>query len=509
MIGPTTRRGPLFWTSPRCGRAGALCRRRRRRTGLRSTPVQVAKEALSPPVTATARLGSAVLARPRIVVALLTMLACGLGFLRLDYRAVHLDESISFGRTHESWAALWRTIRFEDPNMSLYYALLKIWTGVFGDSLLAARSLSVLVAALCVPVVYAIGVRLFGVPAGLVAALLVSTNAFFLRYAQEARAYSLVLLLAALSTYFFLCELERPGRRNRAGYVASSALAFYAHYFAAWVLLVHAGTLVAVKGREAVSRSWLACYAAIAVLVAPMAYWALSLDHDPIGWIAEPGRRAVPATLAQLAGDSYLQLAAVLAVCLLALPRVLRSRRLAFGLSFAAAWAVVPVLAAFAVSQVKPIFLAKYLIVSLPAVALLAGGAVGSLRPVVAAVAAACILVALSGPELRTWYEFRGLEDWRTLTAYVLERARPADGAVYNAQYARDTFEDYSGSSDRPVPTNVPPSAADRPRLWLVLAHSQPVTESLRSALAQKYRLESRQVFDGDIAVELYVRRQA
>jgi mannosyltransferase len=473
--------------------------------------VQVAKEAPSP--AATARVGSAALAHPHILVAVLTLITGGLGFLRLEYRAVHFDESISIDRTDESWASLWHIVTREDPNMSLYYAVLKLWTGLFGDSLLAVRSLSVVAAALCVPVVYAIGVRLFGVSAGLVAGLLISTNVFLLRYAQEARAYALVALLAALSTYFFLAEVERPRRGSRAGYVASSALAFYLHFFALWVILVHVLTLAAVKGREAISRSWLACYAAIGLLAAPMAYWALILDEDPIGWLAEPGWDAIPATLAQLAGDSFLHLGAVLAVCLLALPRAARSKRLAFGLAFTAAWAVLPLVAAFALSQVKPVLLAKYLIVSLPAMALLAAGALTSLRPVGLALAAACTLVALSGPELRSWYGFPGNEDWRSLTAFVLQRTRPADGIVYNAGYARDTVVDYSRSSESTVPASLPAdaslaSAPTRPRVWLVLAHSQPVTPVLRSALVPRYRLESRQVFDGDVAVELYVLRE-
>jgi hypothetical protein len=247
----------------------------------------------------------------------------------------------------------------------------------------------------------------------------------------------------------------------------------------------------------------------MAVLVAPMVYIALTLDGDPIGWLAKPDLGAIPATFAQLAGDGFLQLGVVVAVSLFALRWGVRSTRLAFGLAFTASWAVVPVLGAFAVSEVKPIFLAKYLIVSLPAVALLAAGAITSLRPVALAIAAACALVALSGPELHTWYGFRGQEDWRALTGYVQNRARPADGIVYNARYARESVEDYWLPSTAPLPHRVRPagSAAARARVWLVLTHSEPATDSLRAALLNSHRLDSRQGFDGDIAVELYAPR--
>jgi mannosyltransferase len=396
--------------------------------------------------------------------------------------------------------------------MSLYYLLAKAWTGAFGDGVVAFRSLSVVAASLCVPVVYAIGVRLFSVSAGLFAGLLVATNVFFLRYAQEARGYALVTLLSALSMYAFLAllEAERASRWLRVGYVLCSVLAFYTHFFASLVVFVQLLTLVAKRGRAALDRAWLACYGAMAILAAPIAYSALTLDGDPIGWLAKPDLGAVPATFAQLAGDGFLQLGAVIAFAVVASRAAMRSTRLAFGLAFTASWAVIPVLVAFAVSQVKPIFLAKYLIVCLPAVALLAAGAITSLRPAAAALAAACLLLVLSGNELRGWYDFRGQEDWRSLTSFVAARIRPGDGLVFNAAYARSSVACPATLSAGPCVDGRPATrsqraAMTRRRVWLVLTHSQTTTDSLRAALTRRHRLESRDSFAGDIAVELYV----
>jgi mannosyltransferase len=470
--------------------------------------VLVAREA--PPRADTTRLGSFVSVHARAIVVALTVLAGLLGFLRLGYRAVNHDESITIDYARGSWLSLWHTVAGADPNMSLYYGLVKLWTSAAGDSVLAVRSISVLAATLCIPVVYAIGTRLFGTSAGLLAALLVATNVFFLRYAQEARGYALVTLLTAIATYVFLVELEQSRGWSRVAYVVSATLAFYVHFFAVWVVLIHVLTLVAARRRQALRRSWLVCYAAIAALVAPMVYVVLALGNDPIGWVAKPDAGAIPATFAQLAGDSFLHLGVVVAVSVVALRWAVGST-LAFGIAFTASWAVIPVIGTFAVSEVKPIFLARYLIVCLPAVALLASGAITSLRPTVAAIAAAFVLVALSGPELRTWYGFRGLEDWRTLTTYVQDRTRSTDGVIYNARYAEDSVTDYWRSPEAPLPeTRAGASGASAPaRVWLVLAHSQSTTNSLRAALLERYRLESKQGFDGDIAVELYSRRRS
>lgn len=352
-----------------------------------------------------AHAGSFARAHPYAIVAGLMVLVAGLSSLRLGQRLFVLDESVSLAHAQETWGGVWRVATRLDPNMSLYYAALKIWTGIFGDSVVAVRSLSVVAAVLCVPVVYAIGARLFGTYAGLLAGLLISTNVFFLEYAQVARSYALLTLLTALSSYFFVAEFERPQISSRAGYVAFSVLAFYAHAFAIWVLLVQLLTLAAFRGRDAVNRTWLTSFGLIGALIAPMAYTMQRAGGSGLYWIEDPDLGAIPATYAQLAGNSFLHLGIVAAACALALRRAAHSKWLAFGLTFMAASAVLPAIATFAASQVgQPIFIAKYLIVSLPAMVLLAAGAIVNVRPVWTAVVAASLLIALSVPELHRYY---------------------------------------------------------------------------------------------------------
>jgi mannosyltransferase len=334
-------------------------------------------------------------------VAALTLLVGALASVRLGSRPTTFDESVTIEYIDQSWPGLWDTVTEWDPNMSLYYGAAKLWSQLVGIDTVALRSLSVVAAVLCVPVVYAIGLRLFGVGAGLFAALLLSINVFFLHYAQDARAYALVTLLVSLSTYFFVRGLEHPTRSVEAGYVASSALALYAHFFAVWVVLIQVLTLAVIARRRSIRmRPWLVCYGALSLLVAPMLYWVLTFGGDPIGWLERPDIGAVPATYAQLAGDSFFQLAAVIVFFAVALRSAAGNERLVFGLAFTAGWAFLPVVAAFVVAQVKPSFLAKYLIVCLPAMMLLAAGSVTSLRSTKLAFAAGILLVGLGLPAL-------------------------------------------------------------------------------------------------------------
>ena len=176
-------------------------------------------------------------------------------------------------------------ITSHDPNMGLYYVLLHFWTRVFGYSEAAVRSMTVVLAGFAVPVMYLLGRRLFGRSAGIVAALLLAMAPFFVQYEQTARSYALVVLLVLLSSYFFVAELERPSRATLVAYVLASVLAVYAHYFAAFVLVVQALTLIAVKRRGAVTATWLSAAVAIVALCIPAAVFAHRAGSSNISWI--------------------------------------------------------------------------------------------------------------------------------------------------------------------------------------------------------------------------------
>ena len=98
--------------------------------------------------------------------------------------------------------------------MSLYYLLLRIWLH-FGQSEFFIRSLSVVIAAATIPAIYWLARLLYDRRVALIAAALLTVNAYSVRYAQEARSYALFLLLATLSSGFLIALLREPSRRHR------------------------------------------------------------------------------------------------------------------------------------------------------------------------------------------------------------------------------------------------------------------------------------------------------
>ena len=55
------------------------------------------------------------------------VLVAGLSSLRLDQRLFVLDEEVSLAHAQQSWGGVWEIATHTDPNMSLYYAVLKFW----------------------------------------------------------------------------------------------------------------------------------------------------------------------------------------------------------------------------------------------------------------------------------------------------------------------------------------------------------------------------------------------
>jgi mannosyltransferase len=124
-----------------------------------------------------------------------------------------------------------------DVHPPLYYFILHYWIVLFGTSEVAVRSLSVLFGVLAIPMVYVLGRHLFDEEVGLVSAFILAISVFNIQYSQEARMYTMMLLLALLSMYFFVRFLERSSLAISVGYVLSTVLLLYTHVFGLFIVI--------------------------------------------------------------------------------------------------------------------------------------------------------------------------------------------------------------------------------------------------------------------------------
>lgn len=212
------------------------------------------------------------------IVAGLTTLAALLRFATLGVQSYHHDEVVTASRIlRGSFGHAMDAVGFSESAPPLYYALAWVWTQVTGTGEFGLRSISALAGVATVPFVYLIGIELRGRSAGLMAAALVAVNPMLLWYSQEARAYSLLALLCAMSLLYCVRFLRHGRRRDLTIWGVVSGLALATHYFAVFPILAEVVLLARRRGRDSLAGIWIA--AAAALLLAPLAIHQMSIGH--------------------------------------------------------------------------------------------------------------------------------------------------------------------------------------------------------------------------------------
>lgn len=217
--------------------------------------------------------------RLRLTLPGLVLLAAALRFPTLGLQSYWSDEAATVDVLRHPFADLLGAVRDQESTPPLYYLLAWGWTQVLGDGEAALRSLSALFGVLTVWVAAAIGTRVAGSRAGVLAAALVATSPLLVWFSQEARAYALLVLLAALSVLALLRAVEqpRPARLLAWGVVVAAALA--THFFALFLVLGEAVWLAWVLRSDLRALPW----AAAPPVVAGLALLPLALDQRSAG----------------------------------------------------------------------------------------------------------------------------------------------------------------------------------------------------------------------------------
>jgi 4-amino-4-deoxy-L-arabinose transferase-like glycosyltransferase len=226
--------------------------------------------------------------RPELVwLAALVAAAAALRFVAIGHQSFWLDESFTVDLVKRPFGDLVSGIASTESTPPLYYVLAWLWAKLFGTHEAGLRSLSALFGTIAVPVVWRTAREWFGsARAGLIAAALVAFNPFFVWYSQEARSYSLLVLMAALSLLWFGRVLRDRTGRAFAGWAVVAALALLTHYFAAFLLVPEAIWMLWVTRERA---AWMAAgvLAAVGAALAPLAIHQRDLGHT--AFIADLG----------------------------------------------------------------------------------------------------------------------------------------------------------------------------------------------------------------------------
>ncbi len=188
--------------------------------------------------------------RPDAVLMAVVGVGFGLRFWRLGSQSLWYDEWLTTEATSGGLGDLMHHVAAREGITPPYFVLMWGWARVVGDGDAALRSLSALAGVATVPVAYAIARQLGQRPrVARGAALLVAVNPLLVWYSQEARPYSLLALLGALSLLAAIRADQRGRRSDLLWWGVAGAAAVAVHYFAAFLVL---GEVIALLARRRV-----------------------------------------------------------------------------------------------------------------------------------------------------------------------------------------------------------------------------------------------------------------
>jgi hypothetical protein len=309
-----------------------------------------------------------------IVIGLICLVYAGLRFWNLTASCLWFDEIFSVHAAAHDWRNLFWFVAQDLIHPPLFYVLLKIWTGIGGESVFWLRFFPVLFSILAVaPFILLCRQLRLSLSTVALALTFFAVNGSLIKYAQEVRMYSLLLFFALVS-YWLFTRFFNTGK-GFAALLIVNVLLIYTHYFG-WFVIFSEVVAVAFLRREKLSRILLMSGAAI-LSYAPWIYalrQAATINADVgqnIGWMRKPNLRAVLQFVYDLFEPVYFQQSSIdaRAILLLTLPLILlgaaafvflflnlknESREERENLILLAVFTIAPLLCAFVISWISP-----------------------------------------------------------------------------------------------------------------------------------------------------------
>jgi mannosyltransferase len=378
-----------------------------------------------------------------LVVALLSAAAATAVVLRhLGTKPLWRDEAISLSVASRPVARILLVLPRHDANAGLYYLVLHAWLRI-GHSPAWARGFS----AACLIATAAIAAwaasRWKGWEIGLACGLLVAVNPFLVYYGQEARPYSLAVLLATISTVALFSLGRHPSPRAYRVYLVATVALVYADLFAVLHVAAMAGVVAGLHRlrRQPVPPALKRCWWIITGATAPLAAVMTLFERGQISWLPRPTRQVLVNTITSMSGGwlgfEVMMVLAVAAVAAVALalgrtPPTTHDRPVV--ISLAAAF-VVPPLALWSFAHLIPAYIDRYVISSALALVGLAAAGLAVLRQhggrlVATAVLAALLLIGGQRTARLEAYPYK-VDNAPAMVDFIRSQNHPGDAVAY------------------------------------------------------------------------------
>jgi mannosyltransferase len=372
------------------------------------------------------------------------------------------DEAATMSAAQRPLGNLIATLGNIDAVHGAYYLLIWVMVHLGGTAELVTRLPSAVAMACAATAVAAIGRRLISPRAGLASGLVFAILPEVSLYGQDARPYAIVIALAALASYLLVRVMDtEPGARHRwlIGYALCLAALGIVDIFGLLLITAHAVTVGlrclretgpgraegpgaadgpgrAGRGRAARSLAlgWLSAAVAGFLLASPVLALGY-VQRGTLSWLGPPGLGAIkdlrelvgPATMADVV---ILAIAAGVVVSALLGRERLRANWPGSVPALCLPWLILPPAILLVASVISPVYTLRYVLLCIPAVALLAGAGLASLGWVAGTAALAVIAVLGVPMQLQVRTPDGHGDNVRQADRIVADNRRPGDAVL-------------------------------------------------------------------------------
>lgn len=370
----------------------------------------------------------------------------------IDYRVLWWDELFSWWVTTLSWEGFIHVVH-HDINPPFYYAVLSLWSLLFGDSELSLRTMSLFFSTLSMIYVY-LTARIYDFNTGIYALLITGFSAFHINYSVEVRAYSLMGLLAIMSLYHFLQFENDNSKIHGIIYVFTAILMLYTHVYGFFVLI--AQTIFTInKYRESKDIKSIkpVIYPILASL--PLIFHYVSrgilpssnLQNRESWWLEAPGLTDLTEALQLLSGiEGFMPLFMILAVLTFYSFKKTSNERLENDLTkilwlYFLSIIILPWIVSYVFT---PIFRPRYVIAGVLPFYILVSYGISQVADIpIQIMLISAILIGSAAAISQDVYEEDRNEPWIELVSEIEEEYEQGDKLVYSGHWIRFGFSKY------------------------------------------------------------------
>jgi 4-amino-4-deoxy-L-arabinose transferase-like glycosyltransferase len=217
----------------------------------------------------TRRAGLRVSRTSQLVIAV-TVVGALLRFVALGHQSFWYDEALTVQEVRLPFSAMLDAVARQETTPPLYFVIAWAWTHAFGSDEFGIRSLSAVMGVAAIPLAYAATNAIIGRRAAVATAALLAVNPMQVWYAQEARAYAMLVALCALSLWCCARADHDASRRRLGWWALTSAAALATHFFAIFFILPQAVWLL-IRHRHRRTLTAVGALAAVELTLAPLA----------------------------------------------------------------------------------------------------------------------------------------------------------------------------------------------------------------------------------------------